>query len=180
MKKIFLFICLFCFAISYAQSPQSDLSTDNPKNEITINALYLVLGSFDVTYERLLNEYSGVGVTASVTFDPDFWDLNYAFTGFYRHYFGKRYAQGFFTDAFAMLNNTTVEYFQPWGFWNEWSSYSRTYTDLALGFGVGGKWVSKRGVLLETRLALGRQLFNASKTGDDIVGRFGVTVGYRF
>lgn len=177
MKKLALALCLFCVALTHAQTEPNGLTTENPKHEIKLNALFVVLGSFEVTYERLLNEDTGVGVTASVPFDKDAWDLNYALTGYYRHYFGKRYAQGFFAEGFAMLNNTQYYIVEDWLNWN---MIKRNYTDLALGFGIGGKWISKRGVMLETNIGIGRQLFNANKTGDEIVGRFAVSVGYRF
>lgn len=177
MKKLALALCVFCFTFTHAQTESNEVTSQNPKHEIKGNALFLVLGSLEITYERLLNEDSGIGITASVPFDKDTWDLNYAFTGYYRHYFGKRYAQGFFAEGFAMLNNTQFYITEDW---LNWSFNKRNYTDLALGFGIGGKWISKRGVMLETNIGIGRQLFNANKTGDEIVGRFAVTVGYRF
>jgi hypothetical protein len=177
MKKLAISLFLLCFTVIQAQTELTELTIEPSKNEIRLNALYMVLGSFEISYERLLNEDSGIGITVSVPFDKDTWDLNYAFTGYYRHYFGKRYAQGFFAEGFAMLNNTQFYITEDW---LNWSWTKRNYTDLALGFGIGGKWISKRGVMLETNIGIGRQLFNANKTGEEIIGRIAVAVGYRF
>ena len=57
----------------------------------------------------------------------------------------------------------------------------RTLTDFAIGVGLGGKWVTKKGLLLELNVGIGRNLFNNRYDRDfEIVGRAGVSVGYRF
>ena len=52
-------------------------------------------------------------------------------------------------------------------------------TDFALGIGVGGKWVTKRGFLAELNFGFGRNLFN-SDSNEDFIGKVGITLGYRF
>jgi hypothetical protein len=60
---------------------------------------------------------------------------------------------------------------------------SDSYTNFAVGFGLGGKWVSKKGFVFEIGAGMGRNLNNSTKNDYyDItfVGRGGVTFGYRF
>jgi len=52
------------------------------------------------------------------------------------------------------------------------------YTDLALGFGLGGKFVSKQGFFLDLNAGIGRNLFNDNSP--TIVGQFNVNLGFRF
>ena len=52
------------------------------------------------------------------------------------------------------------------------------YTDFAVGISVGGKWVTKRGFVAEVYAGIGRDLLNQSDI--EVVGRGGVSIGYRF
>ena len=157
MKKFIVLSLLLCSTLSLAQE---ETTTDFKKNELKGNALFLVLGSFDVSYERILNEESGVGISVNITF-------------------GKKPAVGFFGEAFGMLNNV-----DDWVY-EESPNYSyepKTLTDFALGIGLGGKWVTKKGLLLEINAGVGRNLFNNKYDDRDyeLIGRAGITVGYRF
>jgi len=103
MKKFIYLFALIITTMSFAQDTEPNI--DFNKNELKGNALFLVLGSFDFSYERILSEESGVGVSINMPFDRENWDINYAVTGYYRYYFGKKPAAGFFGEAFGMLNN---------------------------------------------------------------------------
>jgi hypothetical protein len=52
--------------------------------------------------------------------------------------------------------------------------------DMSLGLGLGWKWVTKSGIILEINAGYGKLLFNADKTDHDIVAKFGFQLGYRF
>ena len=52
------------------------------------------------------------------------------------------------------------------------------YSDFALGFGVGGKFVSKNGFLIDLSFGIGRNLFN--RDSPDLVVLPNINVGYRF
>lgn len=102
MKKILFAIVIFCSLNAFAQSESTFSYTEF--HEPKINVGYLILGNFDVTYEYLLNEESGVGVNLMVPFDDYVeWNINYNLTGYYRFYFGDNYADGFFGEVFAKL-----------------------------------------------------------------------------
>ena len=166
---------------SYTQNPNSSDDTSMPSSEVKLNALFLVVGAFEVSYEHLLNEESGLGIDVFIPFDEDITDeLNYYISPYYRLYFGKKYAAGFFLEGFAMLNSyNEVENFiidDLFGFTEERESK----TNFALGIGLGGKWVTSRGFLGELGFGVGRNLFNSSNNGSEFVGKVGITLGYRF
>lgn len=176
MKKIILLALLLVGSHTFSQVNETKLSK---KNELKVNALFLVLGAVEVTYERLINEDSGIGVSLFVVNEEDF-DTTFSLTPYYRAYFGKKPAAGFFVEGFSMISagkngsyynydyNTNTYYYVD----------GEKYSDFALGFGLGSKWIHSRGFTFEINGGIGRNLF--SSTSPEIVGRGGVTLGYRF
>lgn len=171
MKKLLLaFLMLFAIITINAQEQNDDSYIK--ANEIKANGLYLVIGLVDFTYERLLNEESAVGINAVIPYDEDIKDeLQYYISPYYRFYFGKKYAAGFFLEGFGMLNSAEPDFF---------SSGEDYITDFALGIGLGGKWVTKGGFVGELNFGVGRNLFNTSESDLDFVSKIGISVGYRF
>ncbi len=176
MKKLFALICLSVFAFGYSQEKEKE-KIDFPRNEIKGNALFLVIGALEGTYERLLNEESGVGVSLFVPYDNSI-DVNFSLTPYYRFYFGKKPAAGFFVEGFGMLNSYDDTIYLTGT--NSYIEKDVTRTDFALGFGLGAKWMTKNGFLFEINAGVGRNLFNSSDSDFEIVGRGGITLGYRF
>lgn len=76
MKKLLLL--LLCF-LSLNLFGQEEEKIDFKRNELKINALFLVLGTFEATYERLINEESGVGISLQVPFTNES-DINFSVT----------------------------------------------------------------------------------------------------
>ena len=134
---------------------------------------------FDVSYERILNEESTFGVGVLVSLDPDYDDgieeyRTFSITPYYRHFFSKKYAQGFFVEGFGMLHSGKDEYFVN----SDFSNNEDKYSDLAVGISAGAKFVTKRGFVAEIYLGIGRDLLRNSDI--EVVGRGGIAVGYRF
>jgi len=175
MKK--KFILLLCIAGLNA-SAQEENRLDFKKNEFKGNALFLVLGTLELTYERLINEESGVGISVHVPFTNES-DINFSVTPYYRFYFGKKPAAGFFVEGFGMLNQVE-DYIYDYN--SNFEDKEKTIIDFAFGLGLGGKWITKRGVLFEINAGIGRNLFNEYNDNRDyeFIGRGGITVGYRF
>lgn len=177
MKKLFIVICLSSFFSGFSQENEP---TDFKRNELKANALMLVAGAAEFTYERLLNEESSLGVSLFFSYDKNI-DTNFSLTPYYRFYFGKKPAAGFFVEGFGMLNNYEYSIYNYNNGtnpnWNEGNA-----TDFALGFGLGGKWITKKGFVFEINSGVGRNLFNSISRDNDfkIVGRGGITLGYRF
>ncbi|HKO77831.1 MAG TPA: DUF3575 domain-containing protein [Flavobacterium sp.] len=190
--KILLLLLLIMSSYSYSQEKDT---VPFKRNELKINALLLIAGAFEVTYEHVLNEESGVGVAVFASFDKDI-DTKFSLTPYYRFYFGKKPASGFFVEGFGMLNTYERDGYNKYDY-NTGALVDavpdKNITDFALGFGIGSKWVNKKGFLFEINLGVGRNLFNSSDEYKDdyddyhndendyqIVGRGGFSIGYRF
>lgn len=184
MKKIIVLLGLMVSSFGFSQENETP---SFKRNELSLNAPYLVAGAFDVSYERILNEESGVGISALISFDEDLY-IKYAITPYYRYYFGKKPASGFFVEGFAMLNqydDSSEIYYE--GYYDDYGNFYTTYsyegdesTNFALGFGLGSKWVTKKGFLFEINAGIGRNLINENNSDNEIVGRGGILFGYRF
>ena len=181
MKKTL--VALFLGSSLFGLTQETNL-TDNPainrKHEIRLDAVEaLVVSTVELNYEYVISKYSGVGAAVSVGFDSD--DLEnyhkFAFTPYYRQYFfnKKDYgARGLFAEGLLQLatgEDSSVNDIFP--------STAGEWTNFGIGFGLGQKWVSKNGFVLELSLGGGRYL-GADENGPEGFFRGGVLVGYRF
>ena len=172
MKNLLILLCLSSFLLGFSLEKDT---IEFKRNELKGNALMLVAGAVEFTYERLLNDESAVGVSLFFPYDDNI-NINFSLTPYYRFYFGKKPAAGFFAEGFGMLNN------YKYGNGNYSTLKTGNATDFALGFGIGGKWITKKGFVFEINSGVGRNLFNSISRDYDnqIVGRGGITLGYRF
>ena len=177
MKKTVIILCLTCFSIGFSQDKNT---TTYPQYEWKGNALLLLGGALDISYEKYISDDSGYGISAFIAYDKDL-DRKFSLTPYYRIYFGQKKAAGFFIEGFGMINNyrTTAYTFESMNFI---ALRQATVTDLALGFGLGGKWVTKKGILFEINTGVGRNLLYKEDNVNrmEFVGRGGIGIGYRF
>lgn len=193
--KIFASIILFFAATAiFSQEVTQEVTEvtnevfprDITKNELSINAFNLVVfGAIDVAYERIIDPNSSWAVEGFIlALNRESESADYVFTrtasltGKYKYFFGDRSTWGFYVNGMAMLS--TGEYFEE-TYDDRDFNYSRVdkeYTDVALGFGLGGKWVSKQGFFLDLSTGIGRNLLNSDSPV--IVGQFNVNLGKRF
>jgi len=179
MKKFFILFALAFVSLPTFAQDEPDVSLRN--SELKLNALYLIIGALELEYEYILNEESAVGITALVPIDDDIDDINYFISPYYRWYFGKKRAAGFFVEGFGMLNSVDDEV----SFFEQGSDFpvfrSERITDFALGVGLGAKFITKRNFIAEISLGIGRNLFDSEDNRDfEIVGKGGIKIGYRF
>lgn len=177
MKK--LIACLIITFISIQLSAQrskqfSDVERSSKRHELKLNALSSILALPEVSYEYLLNDESGLGASIMFALNDDT-DMNFAFTPYYRFYFGKKTAAGFFLEGFGMYSNMETSEYSDFLFS---SGETKTTNDFALGISLGGKFLSKNGWIGELFIGGGRNLFGNHY--DEAVGRIGITVGKRF
>ncbi len=185
MKKKILLLFLLSGSLAFAQDNTPD-KRDITQNEISIGALNLVaFGVLDITYERIIDKNSSwalEGFLQALNRDnediSEAYEKDFSFTGKYKYFFSDSYARGFYVNGFSMISHGEYEtdsyYDETVGNVYEYDSY----TDFALGFGVGGKFVAKGGFLLDLSAGIGRNLFNSN--APTIVGQFNVNVGFRF
>lgn len=180
MKKNLLFlIILFAF---HSVNAQNNNSQNEGKNELKLNVTGpLMSRALEATYERNLNTKSSLGISYFKVFDNKKGenDMNYSISPYYRRYFGKKFASGFFAEGFGMLSSIDGKKIYT-------SEDHSTYTenpdviDLSIGAGLGSKWVTKSGFIFEINVGWGKLLFNADKTDHTQVARYGFHLGYRF
>lgn len=195
MKVTSTLLLLFIVISSYSQEVIQDTSLqadqeifprEIAKNELSVNAFNLVaFGAIDVAYERIIDQSSSWSIEGFIlALNRESESADYVFTrtasltGKYKYFFGDRTAWGFYVNGMAMLS--TGEYYEDIydrdGYYS--SRVDQKYTDLALGFGLGGKWVSKQGFFLDLSTGIGRNLLN--NDSPIVVGQFNVNLGKRF
>jgi hypothetical protein len=176
MKKFLIALCLSSSFFGYSQDKELPLLE---KNELKANVFLFVLSPIEITYERILTEDSGLGVSTYFIKKGDA-DINFSLTPYYRAYFGKKRAAGFFVEGFGMLNSGNTGGYSEYNYNN--NSYydvkGTDFTDFALGFSLGAKWVHKKKFIFEISGGIGRNLLN--NNSPEVVGRGGISLGYRY
>ncbi len=196
MKKIIILsLAVFAFQISFAQnSGASQYKRDFKRNEVSINPFNIIaFGAFDVNYERILNKNTSLGLDFfyrlsegkddnDLIDSDDVFDKQVAATLRLKYFFGDRIARGFYAEGFGMLSSgeheNRIDQFGTTGVFVNSIRKDLDYTDFALGFGIGGKFVSKNGFFMDVGIGIGRNLF--SDKSPDIVVKPNIYIGYRF
>lgn len=167
---------------------------DTTQSEVHLNILnLLVFGALDIGYERLINDHAAAGIEIfSKVFNKNegedidlskIYAKDFSITGKFKYFIQEeQVARGYYAEAFAMFSNGN--YKRDMELPDPETGEPRTieadleYTDVALGVGVGGKFVAKQGFLIDVSFGLGRNLFD--KYSPDIVLLPSVNIGYRF
>jgi hypothetical protein len=173
MKKILFLLAVVSCNFNFSQ---------DKKNEIKANPIYFVaFGALDASYEKIINDESGVGVSVFVSNGKNF-NTTFSVTPYYRFYFGKKTAAGFFVEGFSMLESFKTRKYTYVGEYYYSTYTDKKFTDLSIGFGLGGKWITRKGILFEVSTGIGRRLFNdySGYEAVQVVGRGGIGIGYRF
>lgn len=185
MKKLIIFTLFFITISSFAQ----EVITKNKTHELKINALnILIFKSIDISYEYLINKESSVGISFLVNLndndtDGPYYNETFAMTPYYRHFFSKKYAAGFFVEGFGMYNVQESYYYDySSSYYNEnLQNTSNKTNNFALGISLGAKFVSEKGFLFEFFAGIGRNIFTSdNKNNVEIVPRLGTSLGYSF
>ena len=179
MKKFITLALIGFFSFAFTQTTEEVARSTAPlqqmgDNEFKVNILYTALGIPEITYERLLNDNSGVGISAGFSIEKkEEMAYRYGITPYYRMYFGYRKASGFFIEANGIVLGHSYEDYNG----TETSLNSEVRTQFGLGAAVGGKFLSRNGLIGELHGGLGRVF------GDNSLGaypRFGISLGKRF
>lgn len=179
MKKNFLLlIILFAFCSVNAQN-ETDANPHQKNNEIKLSLISPLFDAVEVGFERHLNKNSSLGISAFIVYDDKKnEDMNYYISPYYRYYFGKKYASGFFVEGFGMF--TSIDGKKIYAADNVTFTEKKDVYDVVLGAGLGYKLVTKKGLVFEANAGYGKLLLNADKTDHTIVAKFGLSIGYRF
>ena len=181
-----LFTVLFSQAYSQDVQQVEVLKTDRQvtklldelgNHEIKLDVIdFLTQPALNVGYEKINDSYSSYGADVFVNFNnnnsSNSWSERFSLNPFYRIYFLNKTdfgGEGYFAEIFVKFSNIEYNretyYYEPMP--NE--PYSTTQEikawDIAPGFGVGRKWVNKKGWTFEYMVGVGRFLF--TKNGND-------------
>ena len=167
--KVLITALLVLAAFSITAQEEATFS----KNEIKTNVLNDLFGIVTLNYERLINEESGVGLNLAVIAIEDA-DANLSISPYYRMYFGKKPAAGFFAEG----TGTIITY----------KSSDIDGDDGitgGIGFVVGAKLLSKSNWVFEGFAGLARVFLDTDIFGNDggsefVYPRVGISIGKRF
>lgn len=184
MKKLLLSIT-FCMVAASVYAQKDSLSKSiqiraraighTGNNEIKLNLLYMSLGIPEISYERLVADNMGVGVSTMVSLTNDE-TLRFGILADYRLYFGNNKANGFFIEGNSGLISKKDTYYY-YNVNNESGVIEKTKAYLGLGAACGAKFLTRNGFLGEAYLGVDRLLGNGS---EDFYPRIGITLGKRF
>ncbi|MDP5100769.1 MAG: hypothetical protein NWQ09_05525 [Nonlabens sp.] len=198
MKKI-LFIALAILA-SNSMIAQDDDMTDSQKrmekfatvkkHEVSLDVTAaLGIPAFSPRYEYILGRYSGVGADLFIAFENDDIDFSdyekFSLTPYYRQYFFSKEdygAKGFYAEGFVKF--FTFESGQrDFDQFGNSIGVEESQFETAIGVGIGWKWVSDSGFLVDFGFGLGRNLGIADDQFENLAEvqlRGGLNFGWRF
>lgn len=185
MKK-FLPIGLFLVSslMSYAQKTDTLKSSMLKKlesidhqgnNELKFNLLFSSMGKPEFSYERIIAYNMGIGAAVFVGIEKSI-AFKFGFIPYYRLYFGKKKASGFFIEA-----NTGIVTLED-DYWTSNSNRPTRFrtTNLNLGVATGAKLITRNGFFCEAYLGYGKLLANRIGYSTRDVPRSGIIIGKRF
>ncbi len=148
-------------------------------NDIMIDPILMIAApAANISYERLLNQDSGLGINAIFGLGremTDFWQVS----PYYRMYFGKKFASGFFVEGFVPITSTKEDDYVYLSPNNQPQPIDENVTSIGFGIGFGGKWVVKRNIVFEASGGVGRR-FSDKDYLEKITGKGMLGIGYRF
>lgn len=196
MKRTALLLAfLISSPLAFSQEPEQTeppSHRDVSKNELSLNVFnILIFGAIDGSYERILNDHSSLSLEVfTKAFNKnegedidlaEAYTKDFSITSKFKYFFREnKSAHGFYAEAFGMYSDgwTEKEVEVPMENGTMLRDVEVEYSDFALGFGVGGKFVSKNGFLIDLSFGIGRNLFN--RDSPDLVVLPNINVGYRF
>jgi hypothetical protein len=196
MKKQLFIILLITCAIVKAQNDTDSKETESQKrmtefsktkrHSISLDVIAaLAFPALNPRYEYTLNRYSGIGADLNINFD----DKNnsdilekFSFSPYYRQYFFSKEdfgAKGFYGEGFLKFYTYENDFISFIG--DTTNISTETYFETALGIGIGWKWVSDTGFLIDINAGFGRNLgFSDDPDEPSFNGKFGVNFGWQF
>ncbi|MGA9212324.1 DUF3575 domain-containing protein [Kaistella sp.] len=181
MRKLLLIALLGSISLNAQET-----ETPNRQNDIMLSPIELIAAPLlNVSYERLLSKNSGVGINGMFYLGNTNENENSGFSQispYYRMYFGKNYASGFFVEGFVPITMTKDSYYQP--YYGPGYSYSTLNEDknttIGVGVGFGGKWVARNNIIFEASMGVARRFGMDKKYDSPIAGKGMLGIGYRF
>lgn len=178
-RQLFVYCVLVLFfpLQAVSQNMNNDKMAQPKKNEMRVNLFSGLLGLPELNYERLLNDNSGLGLAINVAAEnKELMATRALVLPYYRMYFGKKYASGFFIEGNMGLSfEQQPEY--NFGIWPPPPVQYKSGVYYGLGSAIGVKLENRNRLIGEVFLGGGR-LFGDSYYGGYF--RMGVCLGGRW
>ena len=216
MRYFLIPLFILSFTKAYGQDVQpveviksdrqvTELFDELGDSEIKLDVLdFLTQPALNIGYEKINDSYSSYGADVFFNFNDNnsssSWSEKFSLNPFYRFYFLNKTdfgGEGYFAELFIKFSNIEYNretyYYDPMP--NEpYSTYEEIKEwDIAPGFGVGRKWVNKKGWTFEYMVGVGRFLFtndgndDCTNCGYDVYDnrpeatfKGGISIGKRF
>lgn len=179
MKKIEIVLFVIIALAMTMQNPvKAQEASKVLKNELKINLFGAVMALPEISYERLLENNTSVGLAIGFGLgnDDDFSRYKFLAIPHYRVYFGKNDIAGFFIEGNAGL--ASVRDNSDYWIGMHTVKYEFTRFDFGLGAAIGAKFLAKNGFLGEIFAGAGR--FLGENRSVEAYPRLGVSLGKRF
>jgi hypothetical protein len=166
-------------SISNAIQKNAEAIGQGGNNEIKVNLLNAVIGIPEISYERLIGDNMGIGLSFLVGISDDIDYYHFGATPHFRVYFGAKKASGFFVEANTAIYSLRERSYSVYlGDSIHSVSYRNGQTVFGLGAAAGAKFLTRNGFLGEAYLGLGRFFDDVPIV--DAYPRIGITIGKRF
>lgn len=188
MKKQLFLILLSISVFTVAQNKtesQKDITklSKIKRHSISLDIIAgLVFPAFNPRYEYALNKYSAIGADLNINFDnengSDLLEV-FSFSPYYRQYFFSKEdygAKGFYGEGFLKFYTYKDDINSFFG----GSTNTESYFETAVGVGIGWKWLSDSGFLIDINGGIGRNLgFSSAPEQRGLTGKFGINFGWQ-
>lgn len=143
-------------------------------SELKINVPLSLAGFLEGSYERILTDESSVGISIGYAYEDSFYFDGAAAIPYYRFFFGKKRAAGFFVEGNGAIYSQEYEEFEML------TSQVSTESDLGIGLGlaIGFKLKTNNDWVFEIFAGAGRN-FNDENI-ESGYPRIGLNLGKRF
>jgi hypothetical protein len=167
VKKVLLFLVVSGMCLPVFSQETENVKSEQ-KNEIKINLLMTLFSFPDISYERIMSNSIGLGISAGFPLEHN--DTKYRFIPYCRFYFGESAVKSFFIEANAAISGQKEYYYNNYTY----TSYSNNIVDFGLGVSFGYKYVNSSGFIGELFLGVGRSV------EDRFYPRVGISLGKLF
>ncbi|MEE9407626.1 MAG: DUF3575 domain-containing protein [Polaribacter sp.] len=174
MKKCILLLLLMS---AFLMNSQEEEKVSLKQNEFKLNIASTIDKYPEFSYERLLNDETSIGLSVGFSIENTTKDqttnYNFSIVPYYRFFFGKKPAAGFFIEA-----NTPL-FSQKYIDGSFFNNQSEGGLGFGLGLSIGGKFLTKSGWIGEIYTGVARSFINTDKVRQ-LYPRAGITIGKRF
>ncbi|MGB6037661.1 MAG: hypothetical protein WBG42_15405 [Cryomorphaceae bacterium] len=178
MKNLLTLLLAFSLTATFAQTDSEIKDRRNGLNELKFNAGTALFELLELSYERVLNNDMGVGMSVSYS-SLEGQDYRGSILPYFRFYPSeKQVASGFFLEA-----NTGVIFSESTGYFirdsnGQYVEDDEQFVSFGFGVAVGGKFISRTGLFGEIFGGIGREFLDESYI--EVYPRVGLNFGYRF